>query len=189
MKGWTLVILAAVLGIILTVGTQHLTIGQATHQHQLQQRQALLDLLPSDRYDNPPLEHPLAIPAQPLANSQLHGGYLATLAGEPAAVLLRLQTSGYAGPIALLIAIDCNGKLLGVKTLEQSETPSLGGHISESGNPWMSAFKGHSRDDQDGFDQMAGATQTSRAVINAVHDALRYFDEHRQSLLEPGAHE
>jgi electron transport complex protein RnfG len=39
------------------------------------------------------------------------------------------------------------------------------------------------------FDQIAGATLTSRAVISAVHDALRYFDEHRSSLLEPDAHD
>ncbi|MNY66293.1 Electron transport complex protein RnfG [compost metagenome] len=33
------------------------------------------------------------------------------------------------------------------------------------------------------FDQVAGATITSRAVLNAVHDALRYFDEHAGELL------
>jgi electron transport complex protein RnfG len=103
--------------------------------------------------------------------------------------LLRLQANGYVGPIELLIAIGSDGRLLGIKTLQQSETPSLGGHISEPGNPWMEAFKRRSQEDRAPFDQMTGATVTSRAVINAVHDALRYFDEHRPSLLEPGVHE
>lgn len=189
MKGWSLALLIALLGIGLTLGLQHLTADYAARQAQAQQRQALLDLLPAQRYDNQPLNQPLAVNAQPLANSQLQTGYLATLAGQPSAVLLRLQTSGYAGPIELLIAIGLDGKLLGLKTLEQSETQSLGGHISEPGNPWMSAFKGHSHDDRHQFDQMAGATVTSRAVINAVQDALRYFDEHQSSLLEPGRYE
>jgi electron transport complex protein RnfG len=43
--------------------------------------------------------------------------------------------------------------------------------------------------DQGQFDQIAGATITSRAVINASHDALRYFDEHRQALLGSPSHE
>ncbi|WP_411389966.1 RnfABCDGE type electron transport complex subunit G [Pseudomonas sp. MPB23] len=189
MKGWPLVLLMALLGIVLPLGLQHLTVDQTARQAQMQQRQALRDLLPAERYDNLPMDHPLAIHAQSLASSQLQGGYLATLSGQPSAVLLHVQASGYAGPIELLIAIDRDGRLLGLKTLEQAETPSLGGHIGEPGNPWMAAFKGYSSDAPPRFDQMAGATVTSRAVINAVHDALRYFDEHRPSLLEPGSHE
>ncbi|QHF43466.1 electron transporter RnfG [Pseudomonas sp. S35] len=188
MKNWIPVALTAILGIALTLGLQHLTVDYAARQAQAQQRQALLDLLPSDSYDNQPLDKPLATD-EPLTNSQLRGGYLATLAGQPSAVLLQLKTTGYAGPIELLIAIGNDGRLVGVKVLQQSETPSLGGHIGEPGNPWMAAFKGRTREDPAQFDQMAGATVTSHAVIDAVHDALRYFDEHRASLLEPGAYE
>jgi electron transport complex protein RnfG len=189
MKGWAFVGLTAILGVALILCLQHLTVDYAARQARMQHEQALLDLLPSASYDNHPLEQPLPIDSQPLANSQLHGGYLATSANQPSAVLLRLQANGYVGPIELLIAIGSDGTLLGVKTLQQSETPSLGGHISEPGNPWMEAFKRRSQEDKAPFDQMAGATVTSRAVINAVHDALRYFDEHRPSLLEPGIHE
>lgn len=39
------------------------------------------------------------------------------------------------------------------------------------------------------FDQMAGATITSRAAVDAIHDALRYFDEHREQLLGEPEHE
>jgi electron transport complex protein RnfG len=109
-------------------------------------------------------------------------------------VLLRNQTEGYAAAIELLIAIDTNGKLLGVKTLKQNETPALGGPIGDWPNHWLQLFTGKSRGepndagwalkkDQGQFDQMAGATITSRAAINAIHDALRYFDEHRSALL------
>jgi electron transport complex protein RnfG len=124
----------------------------------------------------------------------LLGGYLAMRSARPVAVLLRSQTLGYAGAIELLIAVDANGRLLGVKTLKQSETPGLGARIADWPNAWLQIFSGKSRTgpgdsgwalkkDQGQFDQIAGATITSRAVINAIHDALRYFDEHRQQLL------
>jgi len=114
--------------------------------------------------------------------------------------LLRSQTMGYEGSIELLIAIDPNGKLLGVKTLKQSETPGLGGKIAEWPNTWLQGFAGKSRSDpgdsgwalkkdQGQFDQVAGATSTSRAVISAIHDALRYFDEHRQQLIGSSTHD
>lgn len=194
-RGLVTVLLIAGAGIVLTLGVQQLTASRVIQAQQSLQRQTLLDILPAGTYDNQPLEHPLATSPQVLANSQLLGGYLATLHGQPGAVLLRTQTTGYGGPVELLVAIAPNGKLLAVKTLSQSETPSLGGHIAEPGNPWLAAFKGLSREDpkdsawalkkdRGQFDQMAGATITSRAVINAVHDALRYFDDHRQLMLE-----
>jgi electron transport complex protein RnfG len=109
-------------------------------------------------------------------------------------VLLRSQTEGYAGAIDLLIAIDANGRLTGVKTLKQTETPGLGARIADWPNAWLQGFSGKSRTDPDDIgwalkkDQgnsirWQGATITSRAVINATHDALRYFDEHRLQLL------
>ncbi|MEB0045050.1 MULTISPECIES: RnfABCDGE type electron transport complex subunit G [unclassified Pseudomonas] len=160
----------------------------------------LLDLLPVGSYDNQPLDRPLALENIALAHSTLMGGYLATKTSHPGAVLLRLQTLGYAATLELLIAIDANGKLLGVKTLKQAETPGLGGRLADWPNAWLQTFSGKSRTDpadndwalkkdQGQFDQMAGATITSRAVINAIHDALRYFDEHQQQLVGSAAHE
>ena len=35
------------------------------------------------------------------------------------------------------------------------------------------------------LDQFAGATVTPRAVVRAVHKALRYFDANRERLLAP----
>ena len=193
-----IVLLIAVGAVGLTIGLQQLTAKPIAEQQRALQNRALLDVLPTGGYDNQPLEHPLGITSTMLDNSQLLGGYLATLAGKPSAVVLRSQIDGYGGRIELLIAIDRNAKLLGVKTLAHTETPSLGGHIGESGNAWIAAFKGLSLEnpqawalkrDSGQFDQMAGATITSRAVINAIHDALRYFDGHRQALLEPTDHD
>ncbi|WP_223447874.1 MULTISPECIES: RnfABCDGE type electron transport complex subunit G [Pseudomonas] len=193
------VVLLAALGLGVTYLVQLGSAPRIAAEQRLIDSRHLLDLIAPDSYDNQPLEHPITIEATALANSTLLGGYLATRADQPVAVLLRSQTLGYAGAIDLLIAVDANGRLLGVKTLKQSETPGLGARIADWPNTWLQVFSGKSRTepgdsgwalkkDQGQFDQIAGATITSRAVINAVHDALRYFDEHRQQLLGIPAH-
>ena len=193
-------VMLAGLGMGATYLVQHTSAARIAAEQRLIDSRQLLDLIPPDSYDNQPLEHPLSLESTRLANSTLLGGFLASSAGQPSAVLLRSQTLGYAGAIDLLIAIDPNGKLLGVKTLKQSETPGLGGKLADWPNAWLQVFTGKSlgepsdtgwalKKDQGQFDQIAGATITSRAVINATHDALRYFDEHRQPLIGSSAHE
>jgi electron transport complex protein RnfG len=195
----TLLLLAG-LGITATYLVQYSSAPRIEAEQRRIDSHNLLDLLPADRYDNQPLEQPLHLDNTALTNSTLLSGYLASKAGQPAAVLLRSQTIGYAGAIDLLIAIDANGKLLGVKTLKQSETPGLGARIADWPNAWLQGFTGRSlnepaasgwalKKDQGQFDQITGATITSRAVINAIHDALRYFDEHSHQLIGSNLHE
>ncbi|MDO7897167.1 RnfABCDGE type electron transport complex subunit G [Pseudomonas citrulli] len=169
------------------------TAGRIEAQRQAKENRALLEVLPQERYDNQPLAQPVMAAAVPLAHSTLLAAYRATRAGQPSALLMRSQAAGYEGSIELLIAIDVQGRLLGVKTLHQSETPGLGAAIAGWPNAWLQTFTGQSRQqtgdsawalkkDGGAFDQLAGATVTSRAVLEAVHDALRYFDEHRAQL-------
>jgi electron transport complex protein RnfG len=187
-------LLLAMVGIGTTYLLQRNSAPQIAAEQLLADNRKLLDVLPTDSFDNQPLEQPLPLTDTGLSHSTLTAGYRATRNGQTVAVLLRNQTEGYAAAIELLIAIDTNGKLLGVKTLKQNETPALGGPIGDWPNHWLQLFTGKSRGepndagwalkkDQGQFDQMAGATITSRAAINAIHDALRYFDEHRSALL------
>lgn len=195
-----MLVLLAGAGIAVSYFAQQVASPRIAAEQRASQARELLDLLPVGSYDNQPLDQPLPLQHLVLSNSTLLGGYRASRAGQPSAVLLRSQVTGYAGPIELLIAIDANGRLLGSKSLKQGETPGLGGRIAEQPNGWLQGFAGKSRNnpddnawalkkDQGQFDQMAGATITSRAVINALHDALRYFDEHRDQLLTGAANE
>jgi len=192
--------LLAVVGAGLTFLAQHIGAPRIAAEQRLIDSRNLLDLLAPDSYDNQPLAQPLRLDAPTLGSSTLLAGYRATKAGRTSAVLLRNQVLGYAGAIDLLIAIGPDGRLLGVKTLKQSETPGLGARIADWPNAWLETFAGRSRTDPDDkgwalkkdqgqFDQMAGATITSRAVINATHDTLRYFDEHRHALVGSPADE
>jgi electron transport complex protein RnfG len=192
-----IVLMLVVIGIGATFVLQRINAPQIAAEQRLIERRKLLDLLPLAAYDNQPLEQPLALADITLNHSTLTGGYRATRGGQTVAILLRSQTRGYAGAIELLIAIDANGKLLGVKTLQQAETPALGGHLGDWPNAWLQTFIGKSsnepsdagwalKKDQGQFDQIAGATITSRAAISTIHDALRYFDAHRAALLGSG---
>ncbi|CAI8752776.1 MULTISPECIES: RnfABCDGE type electron transport complex subunit G [Pseudomonas] len=199
-RSTALLLALAVLAVGGTVLWHQLTAQRITDAEQQLKAQRWLSVLPEQHYDNQPLQHPLRLGAAPLDHSRLLAGYLATLQGQPRAVVLHSQAQGYGGPLDLLIAIDDSGRLIGVKVLQQQETPGLGGKLVEPGNTWLQGFVGSSRHtiadtawalkrDSGQFDQLAGATVTSRAVIQATHDALRYFDEHRQQLLTGGANE
>ncbi|RRW65051.1 RnfABCDGE type electron transport complex subunit G [Pseudomonas fluorescens] len=191
-------VLLALIGASATYVLQRSSAPQIASEQRLLDIRQLLDVMPAALYDNQPLEQPLTLAEPVLRHSTLSGGYRATRSGQTVAVLLRSRSEGYAGTLELLIAIDANGRVLGVKTLEQRETPGLGGHIGEWPNAWLQTFLGKSRTeptdagwalkkDQGEFDQIAGATITSRAAINAIHDALRYFDEHQALLLGAGS--
>ncbi|TDF82771.1 RnfABCDGE type electron transport complex subunit G [Pseudomonas sp. H9] len=194
MRSGAVVLFIALLGVGSSMLWQHFSARDIALAEQTLKAQTWLSVLPATAYDNQPLQSPLVLTDAVLANSQLLTGYRATLAGRPSAVVLHSQAQGYAGQLELLIAIDRQGRLIGTKVLRQQETPGLGGKLVEPGNTWLQNFVGASRNTvaetgwalkRDGgqFDQLASATVTSRAVIHAVHDALRYFDEHRQALL------
>lgn len=197
MKGRGLLIVGvlALLTVATSVAWQHYWAPRISAAEAQQQARLWLGVLGPDSYDNQPLQRPLALPDPELTHSRLQAGYLATLQGRPSAVLLHSRFQGYAGPINLLIAIDRDGRVIASRVLQQQETPGLGARISEPGNNWLLGFNGHGRGntpesawalkrDSGQFDQLAGASVTSRAVIHAMQDALRYFDEHSPAWLE-----
>ncbi|HBK52223.1 MULTISPECIES: RnfABCDGE type electron transport complex subunit G [Pseudomonas] len=164
-------------------------------EKQLQSRLRLA-VLPDGSYDNQPLESPLPRPAAQRPNSRILAAYRATVAGKPSAIILITQAQGYAGPIVLSVAITTDGRLIGSQVVEQQESPGLGDRLGDPRLHWLSQFNNRDQGDhwalkrdQGDFDQLAGATVTSRAVIAALQDALSYFDEQRSVLLEGATHE
>jgi electron transport complex protein RnfG len=179
----------------LTITLQHGTNARIIAAREEAQAQAFLSILPPDSFDNHPLQHPLTLPERTPATQTVIAAYLATLADQPSAILFHSQTQGYSGTIELLIGVSTTGKLIGVKVLKQNETPGLGARIAtEQG--WLASFLGKSmsepaesgwalKKDNGQFDQIAGATITSRATVSAIHETLRFFDTYRAQLLSP----
>ncbi|HSJ48036.1 MAG TPA: electron transport complex subunit RsxG [Gammaproteobacteria bacterium] len=123
--------------------------------------------------------------------------YRARRNGEPVALVLTPEApDGYSGAIRLLVGIDPEGTLIGVRVLSHRETPGLGDAIEAERSDWILDFDGRSlgnppaaqwrvRRDGGVFDQFTGATVTPRAVVNAVRKSLIYFDRHREDLFAP----
>ncbi|MDE3737945.1 RnfABCDGE type electron transport complex subunit G [Metapseudomonas resinovorans] len=194
-RSLALLLLLAVTGLIVLIATDRLLAGRIDAERQTADERALLDLLPPGSYDNHPLAHPIALPASELlgipAPTQ---AWLATREGTPVAVLLPATAKGYKGPIRLLLAIRPDGRLLATKVLGHRETPGIGDRIEPSRSAWLQVFTDASlanhpeaewrvKADKGQFDQIAGATITSRAVVSATQHALQFFDGHRPLLL------
>ncbi|MWV13438.1 electron transport complex subunit RsxG [Pseudomonas sp. R-28-1W-6] len=186
---------------VVTVGvvaiTQQGTAGRIATAEREAKAQALAQILPAGSYDNHLLDHPRLVFDPLLGNKTPTPAYLATLQGEPTAVILQATApDGYSGSIFLLVGILADGRLAGVRVVGHKETPGLGDKIELAKSPWINGFVGQSlrAPDADGwavkkdggqFDQFAGATITPRAVVKAVHKTLQYFDKHRDELLAP----
>lgn len=184
------------LAIAFTLAWQHWTRPAIVDaEHRLLARR-FLAVLPAQSYDNRPLDSALPLPAEQPLHSTILAAYRATQGTLPTAIVLVSQVQGYAGPIKLSIAIDAEGRLIGTRVIEQQESPGLGAQIADPQSGWLAQFAKHGlgdrwalRRDQGDFDQLAGATVTSRAVIDAQQEALRYFDQHRSELLGAPGHE
>ena len=92
---------------------------------------------------------------------------------------------GYKGPIELGVGIDRQGHLIGVRVLDEHETDGLGAEVHQQNSDWIQIFDGLSydtapreqwdvRSENGYFDQISGATITSRSVIIAVRNTLDY---------------
>jgi len=114
--------------------------------------------------------------------------------GAPlAALFVVTATDGFVGPIKLLIGIDYDGTVTGVRALGHKETPGIGALIDTNRSDWIYQFAGSSltapeqtawaiRRDGGEFDQLSGASVTSRAVVNAVNQTLLYFEVNRDKI-------
>ena len=189
--GVRLLIVAAI-AIGATTGVFLLTKDRIAEQQQASERNRLGGLLPPEAYDNDPLHDTIVVRAPNelgLDQATIHRAFLD---GKPAALVTPVVArDGYNGPIRLLVAMDADGSLLGVEVVEHRETPGLGDDITRTW--WRDQFVGKSLANTEAdswavkknggdFDQFTGATITPRAVVNAVHRALQYLTQNRQTL-------
>jgi len=162
-------------------------------------QKTLLEIFPPDRHDNNLLDDTLPIP----------GPYLKTLGLKSPAdihvvrkadkitgfIIPALAPDGYSGDIRMIIGIDVDGRIAGVRVTSHAETPGLGDKVELRKHPWILSLNDRSLGDpaseqwavkKDGgvFDQFTGATITPRAVVSKVRDALQFYREHSAELLK-----
>jgi electron transport complex protein RnfG len=188
-----LVILAAVAGSLLAA-LDRVTRERIARNEAEQLVRALAAVLPAGAFDNEPhLDRIEVRNPDALGSSGPLSVYRARRNGQPAGVVLTaVAPDGYVDAIRLLIGISAAGTVTGVRAVAHAETPGLGDGIDIARSDWMLAFDGRAVDtpapawaltrDGGDFDQLTGATITSRAVLNAVRRALDYYRVHRDEL-------
>ena len=162
-------------------------------QRQLEDLQATLQqVVPAAYYDNDLVRDAVTVN---------EGGkpvtvYRARRNGQVQAVCYQVSAPGYgSSAMVMVIGVDRNGTLLGVRVISHAETPGLGDKIELSRSDWILRFNGRSLNDpppsgwavkKDGgvFDQFTGATITPRALVKAVKGGLEFFAAHRALLLD-----
>jgi len=178
-------------GIVLAV-TDILTADAILQRGDDDKRTSLDQVIPAGLHDNNPLADTIAVTG--------HDGkpvtvFRATRDRKVTAVAYEIEGNGYAGEVRLMLGVDAEGRVLGVRPLAHKETPGLGDKIEPSKTDWISRFTGLSlgnppvekwkvKKDGGQFDQFSGATITPRGVVGAIRGGLEFFAANKARLVE-----
>jgi len=197
-----ILLLFALIGTALVVTTFDNTRERIAANERATLLRKLHQLIRPEQHDNTLLEDTLTVTSRPLlGTSKPVTVYRARKASQPVALVITpIAPDGYSGSIKLLVGINVDGTLSGVRVVAHRETPGLGDAIDETRSNWIHIFDNRSleapplerwRVKKDGgdFDQLTGATITPRAVVKAVRQALLYYRNNQEALFarsEPG---
>ncbi|MCG8370009.1 MAG: electron transport complex subunit RsxG [Proteobacteria bacterium] len=186
--GATLAVIAAVCTAMVAF-TYRLTGERIAANEQAWLERSLQPALSGLFFDSGVSESKLTVPApHDLPGSGEAAIYRVYSAEAPVAALFVVSArDGYAGAIRLLVGVDVDGVVTGVHVLAHRETPGLGDRAETSRSDWVRQFDGRSfgdprienwkiRRDGGDFDQLTGASVTSRAIVKAVRETLQYFE-------------
>jgi len=178
-------------GLLLAI-TDRLTVEDIAARALDDRQNSLAQVIPDSVHDNNPVTDTIQM-------TDGHGKeitvYRARKAGKITGVAYEIHGNGYAGEIKLMMGVDSEGKLLGVRPLAHKETPGLGDKIEVKKGDWILRFTGLSlgnpvperwkvKKDGGEFDQFAGATITPRGVVGAIRGGLEFFAANRAKLTE-----
>lgn len=172
------------------VGAHRQTAAPIAAAEQRDLEDSLAQVLPPGFADNALLADSMRIDDKGIARTV----YRARKGGAVAGAVFRDAARGYAGDVAILMAVAADGRVLGVRVIKHAETPGLGDKIEPAKSDWILSFNGRAlagpgaarwavKKDGGDFDQFAGATITPRAVVKAVKQGLEFFAAHRDAIL------
>lgn len=104
--------------------------------------------------------------------------------GKMTGVVLNVYPKGYAGPIEMVIGLNPDGRIAGIKILSQKETPGLGTKLADPVflEPFKKLLESKEKPvflvKQDGgdVDAITAATISSRAFCAGIRDSLAAFE-------------
>ncbi|KUJ72183.1 hypothetical protein AVO41_07100 [Thiomicrospira sp. WB1] len=165
------------------------------------EKQALIktlqQVMPADHYDNDLLTDTFTYtPPDHMNTDQPLTVYRARKNNEPAGLVIKTVTQRAYNPnMHILIGVDVNGQILGVRVIKHAETPGLGDKIDPEKSDWITEFNGKHlgappidqwtvKKHGGAFDQFTGATITPKAVVETVRDVLKLIKSQGDALYE-----
>jgi electron transport complex protein RnfG len=197
-KNSLLLALFALITALILASTDRVTEDRIAESERLAAQKALFEIVPLALHNNDLLVDLRPIPEQYwLALGLDNGGdvHIARLDDQPvAAIVPSITTDGYSGDIAMIVGINFDGTVAGVRVVDHKETPGLGDKVELRKSDWILSFNGKSlnnpeiskwnvKKDRGDFDQFTGATITPKAVIHQIAKTLEYFEKDRERLL------
>ena len=190
-----ILLLFALVGTALVVTTFDNTRERIAANERATLLRKLHQLIRPEQHDNTLLEDTLLVTDKTLLGTgRPVTVYRARKASQPIALVITpIAPDGYSGSIKLLVGINVDGTLSGVRVVAHRETPGLGDAIDDTRSNWIHIFDNRSlgepplerwgvRKDGGDFDQLTGATITPRAVVKAVRQALLYYRDNQEAL-------
>lgn len=200
-SGLTLAVIAAICTSLVAI-TYRFTADRIAANDKALLEQSLAPALSDLFFDSGVSESKLSIqPPHELPGDEEALIYRIYAQDEPVAALFVVTArDGFSGPIRILLGVDMQGAVTGIRILKHRETPGLGDKIESRRSDWVHQFPGHSIVDPDvtewaikrdggKFDQLTGASVTPRAVVKAMRDTLLYFEANREAIFGADAPE
>lgn len=195
-RQWLLLPLLAMVGALLLSALDLGTRARVARNEQIATNKTLLDTLRLPGEAHATLEQDgISADAARLGLRAPQRIYLARVDGRIAALIVPVTArDGFGGDIEMLVGVKADGSVAGVRVLRHRESEQFGAIIERERSDWIEQFVGKSlehipperwspKSEGGAFDQITGATITSRAVIKAVQQALLYVADHRAQLL------
>lgn len=113
------------------------------------------------------------------------GYYIGKANNETVGYVFQTEAKGYGGAVKVMTGISADGQITGVVILEHSETPGLGANAEKASftdqfkqtalEKGITLVKNKAPSDGE-IEAMTGASITSRAVTNAVNEAITKYN-------------
>jgi Na+-translocating ferredoxin:NAD+ oxidoreductase subunit G len=155
-------------------------------------QKALLEIVPADKFDNDLLQDTIKLPTSD-ANSLIDTSqpiYIARRQGQITTLIIpAIAPDGYSGDIGMIVGVNRDLTIAGVRVVAHKETPGLGDKIEIKKSTWILNFNDKSlqapvtsewlvKKDGGIFDQFAGATITPRAMVKKIREVLEFVQAH-----------
>lgn len=181
---------------LLLAGSYLLTKDRIAESIRKAEEKALLQIVPRERHDNSMLDDTITVGKQDaeLGLRQDKRIYLARRGDQViAAIIPATARDGYSGDIDMVVGVNADGTVAGLRVLAHKETPGLGDAVDLNKSDWVLGFNGHSlnnpeparwavKKDKGVFDSFTGATITPRAVVAATKRVLGYAEANAETL-------